>query len=187
MHHCWQQRTLACCPLSASSSVIKRHVRHLKLCHLTSQRPGSIRGTKLTLRHGAAARSEQASDGWRTDLCRYTKLSSSCEGFLTAVWVPWHTHARYIVVSVAPMAPPPEFESGGRAADDTGNSRTRLPETCFRRVLICPTRTFGPERVNGPFQRKTNRHHRPDTSLTTQKRTCSCVADQRFKLCTGQM
>ena len=42
------------------------------------------------------------------------------------------------------MAPPPEFESGGRAADDTGNSRTRLPETCFRRVLICPTRTFGP-------------------------------------------
>ena len=134
--------------LSASSSVIKRHVGCLKLCLLTSQRPDSIRGTKLTLRvpvrHGAAARSEQASDGWRTDLCQCTKLSTSCGGFLTTVWVPWRTHARYTVVSVAPMVPPPEFECGRRAADGTSMRRTRLPQICFARVLICRTGTFGP-------------------------------------------
>jgi hypothetical protein len=76
--------------------------------------------------------------------------------FLTAVWVPWHTHARYTVVFVAPMAPPPEFEFGGRAADDTGKRRTRLPQTCLARVLICSTGTFGPF-LSGSMDRSNGR------------------------------
>jgi hypothetical protein len=54
------------------------------------------------------------------------------------------------------MAPPPEFEFGGRAADDTGKRRTRLPQTCLARVLICSTGTFGPF-LSGSMDRSNGR------------------------------
>ena len=79
---------------------------------------------------------------------------------------------------------------------DGPTSRIRIWRTCSRRHwqaqypltsdMLCSSAHLSngnvrsvPERVNGPFQWKTNR---PDTSLTTQERSCSCVADQGFKI-----